>query len=322
MADKIKWGISGLGEVANRFAHDLTQHTSNAELIQVASQNIDTALTFANKFNCSNASSYQELAQNNTIEAVYISNINSLHFETALLFLEHNKHVLIEKPAVTEPKEWEKLCSVAKEKNLVLMEAIKFIHFPAFKKLLKFLLQNKDLQINTIKAAFGTQQTFDPSLVQPIFSKELQGGATNDVGVYPLWLYAFFNYFHNKSGRLFSLNTYAPQKSDVDETCDYTMEGEIMGFLEASISEELDKTAFMKGNQFEITIHEKWWNPHKITIEYDNKSILIEEESIGGGFQYEAEHFGNLVLNNKTESNLCPHAVSSQVIEWIAQIHS
>lgn len=322
MEQKITWGIVGLGQVAKRFAKDLIHHTPNGDLLQVASSNPQKAAGFAKEFQCESTDSYLELAQNPKIDAVYISNINSLHFATAKLFLEHNKHVLIEKPAVTKSEEWLELCSISKKNGLIFMEAIKFIHFPAFKKLLKFFLQNPELELTTVKASFGTRQNYNKNENQPIFSSELLGGATYDVGVYPLWLYAFLNYFQNKSGRLWALNTYSPQKSNVDETCDYTMEGEIMGFLEASISKDLDSNAYLKGNNFEVTMHNKWWNPHEISINHNNNNIQIKEEIIGGGFQYEAEHFGKLILTNQKESNLCPHIVSKIVIEWLEQIHS
>lgn len=321
MDAKIRWGIVGLGDVANRFASDLIHYATNAKLIAVASNTKIKANNFADKYGCIAKLNYSELAKDDNIDAVYIANINSLHYKTAALFIRNKKHILIEKPAVTSPEEWNELTKMAKDNNVLIMEAIKFIHFPAFKKLLKFLLQNPTINLTSIKAAFGTHQIYQPNITQPIFSKELLGGATNDVGVYPFWLYAFMNYFKSKKGRLWSLNTYSPQKSKVDETCDYTFEGEIMGFLEASISENLDKNAYLKGDQLEIIVKGKWWNPHQINILYKGKSIQINEPIIGGGFQYEAEHFGNLILNKKLESNLCPHAVSLQVIEWLDQIN-
>ncbi len=42
--------------------------------------------------------SYEELAKDPNVQVVYIGTINSAHFPTAKLMLEHGKHVLCEKP--------------------------------------------------------------------------------------------------------------------------------------------------------------------------------------------------------------------------------
>ena len=60
---KIKWGIVGLGNIAQQFASEL-QLIESAELCAVASRNIDKAQDFANQFQCPKAyGSYDELFQ-------------------------------------------------------------------------------------------------------------------------------------------------------------------------------------------------------------------------------------------------------------------
>ena len=58
---KIKWGIIGCGNIANKFASDLAL-IDDAELIAVASRSIDRANEFAQQHNSEKAyDSYDEL---------------------------------------------------------------------------------------------------------------------------------------------------------------------------------------------------------------------------------------------------------------------
>ena len=49
MSNKIKWGIIGLGNIANKFAEDL-QRSNNSVLYAVASRNGEKAKLFSEKY--------------------------------------------------------------------------------------------------------------------------------------------------------------------------------------------------------------------------------------------------------------------------------
>lgn len=68
--------------------------------------------------------SYQELLDDPEIDWVYVSVPNSLHFEWSKKALLAGKHVLCEKPFTSNAKEANELVKLAKEKKLVLMEAV------------------------------------------------------------------------------------------------------------------------------------------------------------------------------------------------------
>ena len=64
------------------------------------------------------------------VDAVYIASPNETHFEYAKKAIEAGKHVLSEKPLSFTKKESEVLYTSAKEKGVVLMEAVKAAHCP------------------------------------------------------------------------------------------------------------------------------------------------------------------------------------------------
>src|SRR5699024_5608849 len=81
------------------------------------------------------------------IDFVYIASPNSLHFEQAKLALEHGKNVICEKPFTSTVKEAEKLISLAKEKGLMLFEAITTIHLPNYQAIKAQLSQVGTLKV-------------------------------------------------------------------------------------------------------------------------------------------------------------------------------
>ncbi|WP_298775714.1 oxidoreductase [uncultured Shewanella sp.] len=64
--------------------------------------------------------SANEMIMHSDAELVIITAPNDVHYSLAKLALEHNKHVLIEKPFVTRSKDGEALIALAKEKGLLL----------------------------------------------------------------------------------------------------------------------------------------------------------------------------------------------------------
>ena len=92
----IRWGIAGPGTIANKFAKAV-KNVQGAELAAVASRSLDKAEEFAEKWQIPTAfSSYEQMAQSDAVDAVYVSTIHPFHRSTAELFLKAGKHVLCE----------------------------------------------------------------------------------------------------------------------------------------------------------------------------------------------------------------------------------
>ena len=134
---KIKWGIIGLGSIANKFATDLAT-IEDAELYAVASRDQEKADYFADKHNARKAyNSYEVLAKDPEIDAVYIATPHALHKENALMCLENGIAVLGEKPFAMNAAEVDEMITKAKEKNVLLMEALWTYFLPHYQFVLK-----------------------------------------------------------------------------------------------------------------------------------------------------------------------------------------
>src|SRR5690606_13762312 len=98
MQEKIRWGIIGTGNIARQFARGLTS-VPDAELVAVGSRSQESADKFGDMFDVPRRHpTYEALAADRDVDAVYVSTPHSLHMENTLLCLEHGKAVLCEKP--------------------------------------------------------------------------------------------------------------------------------------------------------------------------------------------------------------------------------
>lgn len=182
MENKIKVGILGLGTIARKMA--LTVNESDcAVLYSVGSRSFEKAEDFAAEFGASKAyGSYEELAEDDRTELIYIATPHAFHFDNALMCLKKGKHVLIEKPAAVNARQAEIIFSYAKEKRLFAGEAM-WSRFQPVQRTLEELIKNGAIgEVTCVCANTGGRMTSVPRLVMP----ELAGGALLDVGIYPL----------------------------------------------------------------------------------------------------------------------------------------
>lgn len=310
--NKVRWGIVGSGKVAHRFAKDLTQHVENGEIYAVAARDKQRADMFSDKYGCKRSyGAYQLLAEDPAVDVAYIATIHPFHKSAVELFLKHGKHVLVEKPAFTNVADWDEMSLLAEKKGVLLAEAMKTVAFPAYQTLRKFI-QDNNVKIDFVEAAFGNRHEFDTK--QQIFNPDLCGGATLDVGVYALWLYADLCQLMEASIVKPSVKiSQDNDESEVDENVEFIFDGEIKGRIAASITRNLKREAIIKGPDIEIIIREKWWNPKTIDILYQGEKRQITTPERGGGFEYEIEHISSLILNKKYKSDMMRVETSRQV---------
>jgi hypothetical protein len=60
-----------------------------------------------------------------------------------------------------------------------------------------------------------------------------------------------------------------------------------------------------------VTLHENWWNPIRATVRYvDGRTVELEAPFKSTGFNYETDHFCDLIRWGKRESPVIPHELS------------
>ena len=180
----IKWGIAGLGTIAEKFAKTVTamDGTKN-KLAAAASRSMDKAKDFAGRYGIENCfDSYEKMFQSDKVDAVYICTPNNLHFENCMAALAAGKNVLCEKPFTTDAKQAEKLYKFAEEKGLFIMEALWTFHLPLLKKTAELIKNGIIGEVEYIRADYGF--IANGARRERKFKSELGGGALLDVGIY------------------------------------------------------------------------------------------------------------------------------------------
>ena len=94
-----------------------------AQVVAVAGRSLEKAKEFAGRFSIAKAyGSYEQLAQDNDVDIVYVGTIHPTHFECCMKMFEYNKHVLCEKPMTMNANQTRELIATARSKKLFLME--------------------------------------------------------------------------------------------------------------------------------------------------------------------------------------------------------
>ena len=183
----LKLGIIGTSSISHHFL-DAAHTSGKFQLSAVYSRKIETAEKFVEQYQ--GVKLFDQLNDffNDSFEVVYIASPNSLHYSQAKMALSTGKHVILEKPAVTQPHEWQDLVQTAKEHQCFIFEAARNYHEDAFATIKDFLADKHILRADFNYAKYSSKM---PELLAGntpnVFSDRFAGGALMDLGIYPIY---------------------------------------------------------------------------------------------------------------------------------------
>ena len=147
----LKFGVIGAGRIANRFMPEANL-VSGISVQGIYTHRKESTDNFAKHFNID---SYYDLDSFfKDIDAVYIASPHDTHYDYIKTSLEHNKHVICEKPMVLTKKQAKEVFQLAEDNGLVLFEGIKTAYCPAFNKLLEVIESGTIGTVYNIEACF------------------------------------------------------------------------------------------------------------------------------------------------------------------------
>ena len=176
----------GTSLITEKFISALKQ-VDETQLVAVYSRSQEKAEAFAQKMGAAYAfNDLSEALRSDLFDTVYVASPNTIHFEQVKLALLANKHVLCEKPFTSIKKQLEELIELAKQRQLMLMEAITTIHMPNFKIIQEKIADLGDIKlINANYSQFSSRyEKYKNGIVTNIFDPEFDGGALRDINVY------------------------------------------------------------------------------------------------------------------------------------------
>ena len=180
----LRWGIIGTGLIARTFASDL-RFTDDGVVVAVGSRSRESAEGFAAEFQIPRAhGSYESLAADPEVDVVYVATPHPMHHDNALMALENDKPVLVEKAFTMTSDEARDLVATARARGLFLMEAMWTRFLPHVIAVRELVSQGVVGDLVALYADHGQWFAQDPTF--RLFAPELGGGALLDLGVYPV----------------------------------------------------------------------------------------------------------------------------------------
>lgn len=128
---------------------------------------------------------YENMLQDD-IDTIYVALPNFLHYRFAKKALENGKHVIIEKPITANLNELKELISIAKEKQLFIMEAMNIHYLPAYQALKENITKIGNPKIISFNYSQYSSRyhAFQEGNILPAFDYHKAGGALMDLNVY------------------------------------------------------------------------------------------------------------------------------------------
>jgi len=184
MDNTIKWGILGLGRIANDFARCL-RLLPDAELVAAGSRDINKAADFCAKHGGKPYGSYGEMVNDPDVDIVYVATLHHQHEEHTILALSAGKHVLCEKPIAVNAASAARMYAEAEKRKLFLMDGLWSRFFPAWEFAKAYVDSGEFGRV----VAINSITSWGATLVNPkyrLFDLEASGGSLLDGGIYSL----------------------------------------------------------------------------------------------------------------------------------------
>lgn len=309
-----RWGILGTGNIARSMA-DALRLVQGADLYAVASRTQVAADQFAEIQGFKNAyGAYETLLADPNVDIVYIATPNGLHKSNILDALHAGKHVLCEKPLTTCPADTKECIEEARNRGLFLMEAMWTAFFPIVEKaraLIEAGTIGTPVHLNanfiTFRDATDHPNLFDPSL---------GGGASLDLGIYPLAVAQLL------MGPISSLKSEILVKDrGVDEMVVTSALHANGGVSQLGWGFSVDMPISLKvtGSEGVLEIPQNFHQPQSMILKMGSKQQRFDFPSIGMGYAHEVLHVQEMIAQGATESPIWTHNLCLTSAE---QIHA
>ena len=310
----IRWGIAGPGMIANKFAKAVC-NTEGAALAAVASRSEEKGWQFAERYGIERVyTSYEQLAQSDTVDAVYISTIHPVHYSCAELFLKMGKHVLCEKPLCIHAEQAKALQKCAKEHGVFLMEAVWTRFLPAIREALSLTEQGKIGQVMGVEADFCYASSVEEE--PKLFSNEMAGGSVLDVGVYGLH---FASMFLGKEPGKVQAAAHVQDGVDLHTQMSLQYENGAMASITSAIGLQKPETAYVYGTKGYLKFP-TYYGAQGFYLCKDGEETYVSKPSLGEGFEEEILEVCSCIREGKCQSDILPVEESIRIIRLMDEV--
>ncbi|MGV2993798.1 Gfo/Idh/MocA family protein [Streptococcus porcinus] len=188
----MKLTVIGTGKIVEE-ALPVLLETKGIELKAIVStkRSLDKAKMFSDLYEIPHFfDDLEEALADSNSDTVYIATPNHLHYEMAKAAILAGKHVICEKPFTLKLSQAQELAELAKQKQLMLLEAITNQYLENFSFIKEHLSELGDIKIVDCNYSQYSSRydAFKDGVIAPAFDPEKGGGALRDLNIYNIHL--------------------------------------------------------------------------------------------------------------------------------------
>lgn len=259
--------------------------------------------------------SYEELAADPDIDAIYVATVHPAHAESARIALEGGKHVLVEKPFTMDAAEARELVDLAASKNLVILEAMWTRWLPHMVRIREILAEGLLGDVRTVLADHDQKIDHIPRLIRP----ELGGGALLDLGIYPV---SFAWDVFGAPDTVIAHATMADTGVDLETAIILGYPSGAHAVLQIQMNGTGPNRAAIVGTEGRIEIESVWYSQTAFT-RYNAAGEVVErfdERDPGRGMQFQAAELERIVASGKLAGDVLPPSETVAIMATLDEI--
>lgn len=247
----LRFGILGAARIAPDALIKAAQNVPDAVVVAVAARDPKRAREFADAHKIPRVlATYDDLVNDPALDVIYNPLPNSLHCEWTLAALRAGKHVLCEKPLASNAAEAERMTQAAGASGKILGEAFHYRYHPLADRIRALMTDGTLGRLVHVEGHFSvpipeTNIRFDWSLA---------GGATMDLGCYPLHM---IRYFSGLTPRVISAKAETgPKNIDIAMDVDLELGGGATAKMTCAMKKDsvINATFMARGERGEIRV--------------------------------------------------------------------
>ena len=285
MKTLFKWGIIGPGRIAKKFS-DAVWKIPGVSIYAVASRSSSVPEQLKQTFHAEKYySSYEELAADTEVDAIYIATPHRFHYENTRLCLEAEKAVLCEKPLTVNAKQADELFRLSQLKQIFLMEGLWTRFLPIYKQVRRWLDTGEIGNIRNAESTFGY---IAPRKAQDrLLNLQLAGGSLLDIGVYDIALMQWI--FRKPPQTITAVGQIG--ETGIDETVSTIMsyKNGVFAQFTCSFQAQMLNQFVITGTNGIIIVHPNFWEASQASLIKNGKTRTVKRRFKINGFEYEIE---------------------------------
>lgn len=320
----IKFGILGTGLAANLFSNTLRK-MENVIVYAVASKKLERAESFKNEHGIEvSYDSYEQLVQDSMIDIVYIANSHNEHFSSIKLCLENKRPVLCEKALVMNSKEADEILLLAKKYDVFIMEAMWTRFIPITNKILELIESGEIGELQMMRASFSASPEGNNSFSEfwkwknnlSLKEKKQLGDSTLlGAGSYTMHFATLILGYEPVS---ICASAFLDEEGvDIGEVITLQYSNGQFAVLVNYGAIIAERNAVIYGSKGYIIVHDFWKSQKAEIILYNGIKYNIEIPFEISGYEYEAKHCIECLLEGKVSSDLLPIEKSVRVMHLL-----